>query len=168
SLWTDLTPCEGRAMGPYGYYELGSSMDAQLAFPSDVTNAGFWLRAGSSLENNECGGDKSVVWSWTPNVVNWIAMGVKSSFCQSGRWSSITNNATLITVTGNNACDTGAVSQASCPAGKKISGGGYFLTSWWAPGHNSPDSSYPVNDTTWAVVIGGDSHFCAAAQIVCR
>ncbi|WP_230623476.1 MULTISPECIES: hypothetical protein, partial [Chromobacterium] len=88
--------------------------------------------------------------------------------CQSGRWSSITNNATLITVTGNNACDTGAVSQASCPAGKKISGGGYFLTSWWAPGHNSPDSSYPVNDTTWAVVIGGDSHFCAAAQIVCR
>lgn len=77
SLWTDLTPCTIRFMGPSGYYEGGSAMDAQIAFAASVTTAGFWLRAGSSLENGVCSGDTSTTFYWTPNVISWSATGVK-------------------------------------------------------------------------------------------
>ena len=77
SLWTDLTPCEQRFLGPSGYYEGGDSMDAQVAFPADVTTTGFWLRAGSSLANIACGGDTATTFYWTANVVGWSATGVK-------------------------------------------------------------------------------------------
>lgn len=77
SLWTDLTPCENRHIGPSGFYEKGTAMDAQVAFPSAVTTTGFWLRAGSSLVDSACANDYTVVWAWVPNVVNWSATGIK-------------------------------------------------------------------------------------------
>ena len=52
-------------------------MDAQVAFPADVTTTGFWLRAGSSLDRIACSYDTTINSYWTPNVVSWSATGVK-------------------------------------------------------------------------------------------
>ena len=81
SLWTDLTPCISRILGPSGYYESGQATDTQLAFASNITTTGFTLRAGSSPENGvwSCGGDSSVYNYWIPNVVRWVATGKKKN-----------------------------------------------------------------------------------------
>jgi hypothetical protein len=39
-----------------------------------------------------------------------------------------------------------------CPAGKKVLGGGYGTTEQF-PGE-SPQSAFPLNDTTWRVIFG--------------
>ena len=77
SLWTDFTPCILKFKGPSGYYESGQAMDAQLAFASDVTSTGFNLRGGSSPTNDNKGCRAHVNNYWIPNVLKWVATGLK-------------------------------------------------------------------------------------------
>lgn len=72
------------------------------------------------------------------------------------------------------------LARAYCPAGTTLVGGGYkfgwlngsHITPFKAStdmglGTNSPDESYPSNQTTWTVRAGGYPDFCFRAMALC-
>ena len=89
--------------------------------------------------------------------------------CQSGVWKSSALGDTQ-RVQGNSACGWGNTSQAICPTNMRVLSGGWTLTAWSGnDGRNAPDSSQPINATTWQIVTGGgnsDSQ-CLAAIAYC-
>lgn len=98
--------------------------------------------------------------------------------CQAGTWQAFGGVTTTTVQSGAGCGSTGgtAVMTATCPAGYKLTGGGYRQT-WYGPIYggtpsgsavgNAPDSSYPSGNS-WLVVAGGASgNSCFVSQAVC-
>ena len=92
--------------------------------------------------------------------------------CVGGVWSLMQGvRATLIVASSGQSCGiANNMVVASCPAGYKITGGGYVLSSW-APlsgqSSNAPDLTVPQGNG-WGVRAGGvNGNSCFKAYAVC-
>lgn len=97
--------------------------------------------------------------------------------CDGNSWEPMGGVAAVATVQSGQGCATGGgtMIQATCPAGYKLTGGGYHLSSWrpiigdrpsTTANGNAPDASRP-NGNSWLVIAGGaegNSCFVAFAQ----
>lgn len=118
-------------------------------------------------------GQANIGWSCSPNGLTAQASdGSGMAQCKQGVWVLMqgVNDSIQVTSPGSACGNTNTWATAVCPAGYKISGGGYYLTAWRpvsGESGNSPDNNAPSGNG-WAVYPGNMvGNTCFAAYAVC-
>lgn len=152
------------------YGSCGFLVGGQLQAGSVVSNGR--LTANEYIQLN---GSVNLGWSCSPNgLLGQASDGSGAAQCKGGVWTTMMGMVDEIqVVSGNNSCgNDGSMAQAQCPAGYRVTGGGYQMTALRPGGGatnsgNAPQNNQP-NGNGWFVYAGGGTGAsCFAAYAMC-